>query len=302
MNMKSISFFVMVFIIFLFFSCGNNENQSEHSNTEETDSQNVASTESKIAKDLVMNGMNTLFSDYDEEGAKKYFAEDYIQHNPQIPTGIEPILGFLKPLKEAGTTFENHRILQDGDFVIMHNTYTNAEAFGAKDMVTFDIFRVENGKIVEHWDCLQPFDPEAKNKSGRTVIDGSTEITDLDKTEENKKLVEDFYRKVFVEGKKEAADNYLSEKVYIQHSAAGKDGPESFKAFLDFYITEEYTPAKIHRVLGEGNFVLVQAESEEDGKASASYDLFRVEDGKIVEHWDILQEIPEKMAHENGIF
>lgn len=289
----------------ILFSCGGNtENESktdtENENSEESEKEE--NTDKSDAKDLVMNGMNAFFRDYDEEGVKKYYAEDYIQHNPHVPTGIEPVLGFLPALKKAGTTFKTHRILQDGDLVILHNTYDNAEAFGAKEVATFDIFRVEDGKIAEHWDCLQAFDPKAKNKSGRTVIDGSTDITDLGKTKDNKKLVEDFYHKVFIEGKKEEAENYISAETYIQHSGAGKDGLKSLQAFLDVYITDSYTPAKIHRVLGEGNFVLVQAESVENGKSSASYDLFRVENDKIVEHWDIIQEIPEKMAHENGMF
>lgn len=289
----------------ILFSCGEkteNESKTDTKTDTSEESEKEENMEKSDLKDLVMKGMNAFFRDYDEEGVKKYYAEDYIQHNPHVPTGIEPVLGFLPALKKAGTTFRTHRILQDEDMVIMHNTYDKAEAFGAKEVLTFDIFRVENDKIAEHWDCLQAFDPKAKNGSGHTLIDGSTEITDLDKTEVNKKLVEDFYNKVFVEGKKEEAKNYISAETYIQHGAGGKDGLKSLESFLDAYITDSYTPAKIHRVLGEGNFVLIQAESVENGKSSASYDLFRVENDKIVEHWDVIQEIPEKMAHENGMF
>ena len=59
---------------------------------------------------------------------------------------------------------------------------------------------------------------------------------------------------------------------------------------------------KVHRILGEGNFVLTQSEGRWNGKPQAFYDLFRIKDGKIVELWDIIQEVPEEMAHENGIF
>jgi predicted SnoaL-like aldol condensation-catalyzing enzyme len=66
---------------------------------------------------------------------------DYIQHNPFIPTGLEPFIDLLPVLAEAGTTAENIRMFQDGDFVFMHNIWRNAAPFGAPEMVSFDIIR-----------------------------------------------------------------------------------------------------------------------------------------------------------------
>jgi predicted SnoaL-like aldol condensation-catalyzing enzyme len=60
---------------------------------------------------------------------------------------------------------------------------------------------------------------------------------------------------------------------------------------------------KIHKVLGEGNFVLTVSEGEWNGKQHAFYDLLRFEDGLAVEHWDVIQEIPgENLANDNGMF
>jgi predicted SnoaL-like aldol condensation-catalyzing enzyme len=112
---------------------------------------------------------------------------DYIQHNPFIPTGLEPFIELLPVLAEAGTTAENIRMFEDGNYVFMHNIWRNAEPFGAPEMVSFDIIRVdENGKVAEHWDALQPLVTETV--SGRTQTDGPTEVTDLDQTEANKAL------------------------------------------------------------------------------------------------------------------
>jgi predicted SnoaL-like aldol condensation-catalyzing enzyme len=72
---------------------------------------------------------------------------DYIQHNPFIPTGLEPFIELLPVLAEAGTTAENIRMFEDGNYVFMHNIWRNAAPFGADQMVSFDIIRVdENGK------------------------------------------------------------------------------------------------------------------------------------------------------------
>jgi predicted SnoaL-like aldol condensation-catalyzing enzyme len=70
--------------------------------------------------------------------------------------------------------------LQDGEFVVLHNSFTNAQAFGAEKIVTFDIYRMKSGKAVEHWDAITPV--VAKTASGRTQTDGATKITDLEKT------------------------------------------------------------------------------------------------------------------------
>ena len=112
---------------------------------------------------------------------------DYIQHNPFIPTGLEPFIGLLPILQEAGTTAENIRMFEDGNYVFMHNIWRNAAPFGADEMVSFDIIRVdENGKVAEHWDAMTPL--VTQTASGRTQTDGPTEVTDLDQTEANKAL------------------------------------------------------------------------------------------------------------------
>ncbi len=254
-------------------------------------------------KATAMKAQDAFFKDYDAEAVKKYFNEDYIQHNPNVPTGLEPVLGFLPLLKKQGVTSTTHRILADGNFIAMHNTYNNAGAFGfGHDIVTFDVWRIENGKVAEHWDAIEPIAP--KNRSGRTQVDGPTEITDLDKTEANKKLVVNFIEDVFMSNNIEKAAEHISAEQYDQHHFRGKDGLDSFTKSMNYLISQNnmFKFKKIHRVIGEGNFILTQSEGEWGDKDYAFYDLFRVEDRKIVEHWDVVQEIPEKMAHNNGMF
>jgi len=253
-------------------------------------------------KQIALKAQDAFFKDYNAFEAKKYFKQDYIQHNPHVPTGIEPVLNFLPVLKEAKTSYENHRLLQDGDFIVMHNTYKNAEAFGAPEVVTFDIWRMEDGMVAEHWDAISPI--VKQTASGRSQFDGPTIVENKDKTEANKQLVKNLMEDVFFGKAPEKIDEYISSEQYDQHNPMVKDGLNGLKEALAYLASQNnmFEYHKVHRVLGEGNFVLVQSEGKWNGKPQAFYDLFRVKDGKLVEHWDIIQEIPAEQAHGNGMF
>ncbi len=253
-------------------------------------------------KEVALKAQNAFFKDYNAAEVKQYFREDYIQHNPHVPTGIEPVLSFLPVLKESGTTYQNHRLLNDGEFIIMHNTYNNAEAFGAKEVVTFDVWRMQDGQVAEHWDAISPIIKETA--SGRSQYDGPTTVEDIDKTQENKQLISNFMEDVFFGKAPEKISEYISTEQYDQHNTMVKDGLDGLNEALAYLVSQNnmFDYHKVHRILGEGNFVLTQSEGRWNGKAQAFYDLFRIKEGKIVEHWDIIQEIPSNMAHNNGMF
>ncbi len=230
---------------------------------------------------------------------------DYIQHNPFVPTGLEPFIGLLPVLKEHGTYAENIRMFQDGDFVVMHNIWKNAAPFGADEMVAFDIIRVdENGKVAEHWDAMTILVKETA--SGRTQTDGPTVAEDLDKTEANKALAVRLIEDVLMGKNPGKINEYISTEQYDQHNPQISDGLTGITEAVGYLTSQnnmfQYT--HIHKVLGEGNFILTVSEGLwNGGKKHVFYDLFRMKDGKIVEHWDVIQEIPtEGLAHTNGMF
>jgi predicted SnoaL-like aldol condensation-catalyzing enzyme len=229
---------------------------------------------------------------------------DYIQHNPFIPTGLEPFIELLPVLAEAGTTAENIRMFQDGDFVFMHNIWRNAEPFGAPEMVAFDIIRVdENGRVAEHWDALQPLVSETV--SGRTQTDGPTEVTDLDQTEANKALAVALVQDVLMGRDPARITDYISSESYAQHNPMIADGLGGIISAVEALTAQGnmFVYTEIHAVLGEGNFVLTVSEGEWSGQTHAFYDLFRMEDGMIVEHWDVIQPVlTEGLANTNGMF
>ena len=122
--------------------------------------------------------------------------------------------------------------------------------------------------------------------------------------EANKKAVVEFYNKAINEKNFEAARKYMGPK-YIQHNPGAADGHAGLQAFLTF-LKEKFPNAKseIKRVFAEGDYVIlhVHAVREPRTRGNAIVDIFRLEHGKIVEHWDVIQPIPEKPMNANGMF
>lgn len=226
--------------------------------------------------------------------------DKYIQHNLGAADGLAGFGALLQQLPPNSAKVNTVRAFQDGDYVFTHTDYY---FFGPK--IGFDIFRFENGKIVEHWDNLQET-PANPNTSGHTMLDGATEIKDLDKTEANKTLVRNFVDDILVNGRMEKLAGYFDGDNYIQHNPNIPDQLSGLGATLEALgkqgIFLKYD--KIHKVLGEGNFVLVVSEGHFGKDYNAFYDLFRVENGKIAEHWDVIEPMTpkENWKNNNGKF
>jgi len=224
----------------------------------------------------------------------------YKQHNPNVATGLQAILGLHDQMPMDKVYTNVVRKFQDGDYGFVHVDY-----FLFEPTVAFDIHRFENGISVEHWDNLQT-NPKKLNKSGRTMTDGKTKAKDHHKTEVNKALVKGFVQNVLINGQIELVSNYFRGDELIQHNPYIGDGVQEFLDMLNQW-QEDGQPQiyhKIHKVLGEGNFVLVLSEGSFKREQVAFYDLYRVEDDKIVEHWDVVEIIPEpgKRKNDNGKF
>lgn len=220
----------------------------------------------------------------------------YIQHNHRAADGLSGFGALMSALPAGSAKVFTPRVFEDGDFVFSHTEY---DFFGPK--IGFDIFRFEEGKIVEHWDNLQET-PSGENPSGHTMTDGPCVATDLDKTLANKLIVQAFVEDVLVNGKVEKLGDYIAGESYVQHNHQIGDGlsglGEALAAMARKGITLKYDT--IHRVLGEGSFILSVSEGEIGNKHVAFYDLFRVAEDRIVEHWDTIEEIPANSEWRNG--
>ena len=147
----------------------------------------VQQEQSQTEKALAL--INT-FATGDTDTARSLLADGYIQHNLAYGTGADAFIGSVEYLASADvkTTVNNIRAFEDGDKVFLQTIYNFA---GAGEQVAFDIFRFDgDGKIAEHWDNLAAL--AEPNPSGHTQMDGTMEVTDLDKTEENRELVKNF--------------------------------------------------------------------------------------------------------------
>jgi len=226
--------------------------------------------------------------------------DKYIQHNPAVADGLAGFAEALKALPPGSAKVDVVRVFQDGEYVFTHTDY---HFFGPK--VGFDVFRFEDGLIVEHWDNLALGATEP-NPSGRTQLDGPTDVEDRALTAENKSLVAAFVENVLVNGKFDQLAEFISDTTYLQHNshiADGLDGlAEAVAAMASQGVSMEYHT--LHKVLGEGNFVLTISEGGLGDDAVAFYDLFRVKDGRIVEHWDVIEPlVPAGEAkNDNGKF
>lgn len=220
----------------------------------------------------------------------------YIQHNLGAADGLSGFGALLQQLPKGSARVNTARVFQDGEYVFAHTDY---DFFGPK--IGFDIFRFENGQIVEHWDNLQET-PKQPNPSGHTMIDGPTDSADLEKTGINKNLVQSFVENILVNGRLGDLAAYFDGNNYIQHNPQIADQLSGLGAALDAMakagVRMKYD--RVHKVLGEGNFVLVVSEGTFAGKHTSFYDLFRVENGKIAEHWDTIETIPSRAEWKNG--
>lgn len=220
-------------------------------------------------------------NNYDAAMIEQMVDENYIQHNPFVPTGRAAFVSLLPKLKSFGSKIKNIRMLQDGQHIIMHHKWENAQPFGHDSMAAFHIIRFDsNGLIAEHWSVMTK--DICSIASGMSLTDGSTQIKDIEKTNENRIVVARLFTQLI----------------------ESKEVPGELPDFMQERLVRlNLNYQKQHKVFAEGNFVLSISEANRAGVPTAVYDLIRIEENKIAEHWAVLQEIPkDNLANSNTMF
>ncbi|WP_316779007.1 hypothetical protein [Pedobacter antarcticus] len=210
---------------------------------------------------------------------------EFVQHSSGIGNGID---GMKKIIQESPSDIkvDVRRIFQDGDYVFAH-VETSLEI----SLISFHVFKFSGNRVIEHWDNIQERQP--LNLSGRSMIDGETIVEDLQKTFHNKIIAEQLVRDVFFDGQVDKLASYFDGNQYIQHNPWLSDDISSIWKVINEWVKKEKIMKYefVHKILGEGNFVLLMSEGYFHGAHTSFYDLFRIADDKIVEHWDNFESI-----------
>ncbi len=254
-------------------------------------------------KKLVSSFYSEVFVKKNLANIDDYIGDTYLQHNPFLPDGKEALKDFLENWfsNSPSLQIKIERVVAEGNLVILH--VSSQESSNARQTAISDIFRVESGKIVEHWDVIQSVPSNPVHANG--MFAGSDNSTPVKSNlEANKQIVLQLYKSVFNDKDLSLIDQYLAED-YRQHNPTVADGKKGFRQFVS-YLAATYPEmsVEVKRVIAENNFVVlhVHAKFTPEDSGLAITDYYRMQDGKIVEHWDVIQAVVIDPANDNTMF
>ncbi len=225
--------------------------------------------------------------------ATRYINEErFIQHNPYAADGVEGLKQFIRQSPREQLHLTVVRAFQDGPYV-----WTQAKGQRSGRNVFFDIFRFEDGLVIEHW-AFSAMDAPP-NPSGHTQIDGPTEAKHTEDTEKNKAFMRDYYETFHISGDHSRADHYFTGDLMARHEPGVRDGVAEFLRDVEV-LMQHRTIDEVKFLLGQGNFVFIVAKGTHEGAPCVYVDLYRVEDEKVVEHWGFPEAIPPQGERKNN--
>lgn len=225
----------------------------------------------------------------------RYAGERYTQHSTPVKDGKEGFIEFFADFVKRNPVrdIEIIRAFEDGPYVFLHVLQNLND--GEWKYVTADIFDTnEDARLIEHWDIIEEM--HGTTPGGRTQLDGPTDPRDLHKTQDNKAFVGRFVREVLVPGNFDRLAEFVAPAL-AQHSPRVGDGLEAFR---DYATAASLRYIELHRVVGCGDFVATLAECEVEDTRKAVIDLFRIEEGVLVEHWDVTEAITPRETWVNS--
>ena len=123
----------------------------------------TARTTPQQNKDFVLKAFDTLFNQRDYEAAGRFWSDHYIQHSAHIAPGRQGLFDLVRSFPDT-LRYENHVILAEGDYVMLHGRFSGNG--GPRALIAADIVRIENGVLAEHWDVLQDEVSKIESRSG----------------------------------------------------------------------------------------------------------------------------------------
>ncbi|MEO0567934.1 MAG: nuclear transport factor 2 family protein [Pseudomonadota bacterium] len=233
------------------------------------------------------------------EAVTAYTGHRYTQHSTGVGDGAEGFLTFFEPFVERNPKrdIEIVRIFEDGRWVFC-SAYQSLND-GEAQWVTMDMFYTDaQGLILEHWDTIAPY--VASTASGADMVGGATEVDLSADSEATKEVVLEFTKQVLQQGELAKVDNFVAESI-SQHAPNIEAGRDGFAKWLGSDAAGQYE--MLFNCMGQGDFALTYGKRHAQGKDIAVFDLYRVANGKIVEHWMNEEEIgPRETWGNSGKF
>ena len=219
----------------------------------------------------------------------------FVQHNPYALDGVTGLAQFISAAPRDQLHLTVVRAFQDGPYVV-----TQATGQRSGRNIFFDIFRFDDGLVVEHWAFAAMDAPP--NQSGHTQTDGPTQAKLSEDKEKNKAFVREYYETVHIGGDHSKIPTYFSGDHCIRHEPGVRDGVAAFESDLK-RLVQDRSIDEIRFVFGQGDFVFIAAKGSHRGHPCVYIDLYRVEDGKIAERWGFPEEVPtqEEWKNDNGM-
>jgi len=224
------------------------------------------------AKDVVVTAMHEFFNEKDPAAVSRHFGP-FTQHAAQLADGLKGLRELANSLP-SGSRYELLRVLGDGDLVVTHGVY---HGIGRHPLVGFDLWRVEGETIVEHWDALTAADEASLDDAAQA--DGPIRSGDADRTAANRVLVADWVRVELIGRGVQTGGRH--------ESGSGDDELPRYLA--------------LHHIVAEGDAVFTRSEGDL-GRPVICSDLWRVEDGRIVDRRTLVVAVPGTRAHANSVF
>jgi predicted SnoaL-like aldol condensation-catalyzing enzyme len=261
-----------------------------------------------LHKAIVVKVLKRLFEDSDLSVVDRYIRPDYIQHNPLAPNGTAALKAFAGPLATQfpDLKYDIKRVIAEGDLVLVHSNVILTP--GSRGTAVVDIFRFDrDGLIAEHWDAVQQV-PETSVSGNDMFSTVSAPRTNQPGpqwwTASSKAIVTSYFDQLVVRKDTDAV-KYLAPE-YHQHNPAIPSGSAGLREmFGELFRQFPQMTVERKRVVAEGDLVAVHSHyrTSPTDRGQAVVDIFRVRpDGKIVEHWDVVQDVPETSANDNTMF
>lgn len=223
-----------------------------------------------------------------KEVHENYMGNTYTQHSTGVPDEKEGFAKFFEDFFKRNPKRKMNivRAIEDENFVFLHvHQYLND---GETQWITADIFKSdESGRIIEHWDVIDEYPKEIK---GLDPIYGSFEISELNNAEKNKKIIRRFLVEVLQNKEFERFENYV-EDTLIQHNQNIEQGGKAYKKYL---LENNVSYDFVFKVIGQGDYVVAYSKVFIDKQDYAQFDIYRLKNGKIAEHWDNKEAMPDK--------